>query len=140
MADTVHGNAQPFAAEPRDPKWVTSPTGKYCRLVHLDPTQAGLEGISAVFVIWHSGVRPRWVYVGRTADLAATLEIISDNDDIMQYEVNGGLFITWSLIREKMQPGVMRYLSAALEPLVAGPKGPGKRVTPIPVLVPGIKR
>ena len=139
MADTGHGNAQPLAAEPRDPQWVRSPAGKYYRLVHLDATNAGLKGLPAVFVIWHSGVRPRWVYVGRTKNLAASLEIIPDNDDIMQYEVNGGLFITWSLIREGMQPGVVHYLSAVLEPLVANSEHPGKRVTPVPVLVPGIK-
>ena len=139
MNDAGHGNAQPFAAEARDPKWARSPAGKYHRFVLLDPTQAGLKGVSAVFVMWHSGVRPRWVYVGRTTDLAASLEIIPDNDDIMQYEVNGGLFITWSLVREEMQPGVVRYLSAALEPRVANSERPGKRVTPIPVLVPGIK-
>lgn len=139
MADTGHGNEQQSAIEPRDPQWATSPAGKYYRLVHLDPAKAGLKGVPAVFVIWHSGVRPRWVYVGRTENLAASVEIISDNDDIMQYEVNGGLFITWSLIREKMQPGVIEYLTTVLEPLVAGPRGSGKRVTPVPVLVPGIK-
>ncbi len=139
MADTGHGNAQPLADEPRDPKWVTSPAGKFYRLVHFDPAQAGLKGVSAVFVIWHSGVRPRWVYVGRTTDLAASLDIILDNDDIMQYEVNGGLFITWSLIREGLQPGVVHYLSTVLEPLVANSERPGKRLTPVPVLVPGIK-
>ena len=139
MADADHGKARLFEVEPQDPKWARSPAGKFHRLAHIDPARAGLNGVPAVFVIWHSGVRPRWVYVGRTADLAATLEIIPDNDDIMQYEVNGGLFITWSLIREGMQPGVVHYLNSVLEPLVASPERPGKRVTPIPVLVPGIK-
>jgi hypothetical protein len=139
MAETGHGNEQQTAMEPRGPKWATSPAGKYYRLVHLDPTKAGLKGVPAVSVIWHSGVRSRWVYVSRIKNPAASVEIISDNDDIMQYEVNGGLFITWSLVREKMQLGVIEYLTSVLESLVASPKGSVKRVTPVPVLMPGIK-
>lgn len=128
------------AGQPRDPNWAKTPSGKYHRLAHLDPDDGGLKGAPAVFVIWHSGVRPRWVYVGGTANLAASLERVLGNDDIMQYEVNGGLFITWSGIREKMQPGVIHYLDSVLEPLVASPERPAKRVTPVPVLIPGIKR
>ena len=77
--------------------------------------------------------------MSRIKNPAASVEIISDNDDIMQYEVNGGFFITWSLVREKMQLGVIEYLTSVLESLVASPKGSVKRVTPVPVLMPGIK-
>ena len=128
------------AVEPRDPNWAKTISGKYRRLTHLDLDDGGLKGALAVFVIWHSGVRPQWVYVGGTTDLAASLEMVLGNDEIMQYEVNGDLFITWSGIRDKMQPGVIHYLNSVLNPLVAGSERPGKKVTPVPVLIPGNKR
>ena len=129
-----------FEVKPQDPKWAMTPSGKYHRLIHLYPTDGGLRGASAVFVIWHSGVRPQWVYVGSTTNLAASLESVLGNDDIMQYEANGGLFVTWFEIRKGLQRGVIHYLNSVLEPLVAGSERPGKRVTPVPVLIPGIKR
>lgn len=129
-----------IAAEPRDPNWAKTPSGKYFRLSRLDPSERAFKGVPAVFVVWHSGVRPQWVYVGGTTNLAASLEKVLGNDEIMQYEVNGGLFITWSAVRDKMQPGVIGYLNSVLDPLVAGSERPRKNVTPVPVLIPGIKR
>lgn len=126
------------ANQPQDPQWAKTAAGKYRRLVHLDT--APLKGVSAVFILWHSGMRPRWVYVGRTNDLAAALEDAAANGDIMQYDVHGGLFVTWSLIRDQMQDGAVAYLTQALQPLVANPKAPARGARPIPVLVPGIKR
>jgi len=58
----------------------------------------------------------------------------------MHYKVNGGFFIKWSGIRDKIEPSVNHYLNAALNPLVAASERSGERVTPAPVLIPGIKR
>lgn len=81
-------------------------------------------------------MRPRWVYVGRTSNLATTLEAVAQTPEIMEYEPAGGLFITWSLIRTELQEGVVAYLSEMLKPLVANPQRPPRGTQPIPVLVP----
>jgi hypothetical protein len=54
----------------------------------------------------------------------------------MDYEVNGGLYVTWSLIRDEYQPGVVKYLSSLMKPLVENPDLPFIDEDPIPVLAP----
>ena len=122
---------------PRDPRWTRTPGGNFHRMVHLDPEDEGLAGRSGVFVIWHGGVRPRWVYVGRSNDLAADLHGFGNNRDVMDYEVHGGLFVTWSLIRTEFQDGVVAFLTDTLDPAVENPEVPGEDVLPIPVVPPG---
>ncbi len=122
---------------PQDPDWVTSPSGGFYRLLNLDPEEAGLSGISAVFIIWHAGMRPKWVYVGRARDLAKALHGLAKNDEIMDREIHGGLFVTWSLIREEFQDGVVSYLVDILEFLVDNPAAHRNKDLPIPVVVPG---
>lgn len=120
-----------------DPNWARSKRGRFHRFVNLDPEEEGLAGVSGVYVIWHAGIRPGWVYMGKSDDLAAAFHELGDNQEILGYEVNGGLFVSWSLVRPKHQDGVLRYLETALHPLVTNPDGPGEDVTPIPVYAPG---
>lgn len=122
---------------PQDPQWAKSPAGRFHRFVHLDPEEAGLSGVSGVFVIWHGGVHPEWVYLGKSRNLASTLHKLGNNQDIMGYEVNGWLFVSWALIRDKHQDGVVKYLVAAMKPKVENREAPGDKAIPIPVLAPG---
>ncbi len=110
--------AKAYDGPPLDPEWVRSKRGKYFRLNTLDCLAEGLGGYSGVYVIWHSGVKPGWVYVGRTNDMATALDTAADNEDIQEYERNGGLFVTWSPIVAKSQNGVLRYLHDAMKPKV----------------------
>ena len=127
-----------FAGGPlQDPKWARSERGSFHRLVHIDPEQEGLDGVSGVYVVWHAGIRPAWVYVGRSTDLARTFHDLGNNDDVMSYEVHGGLFISWALIRHDYQDGVVRFLTDTMAPLVANPAAPGDAVEPVPVAAPG---
>ncbi|MEE9544829.1 MAG: hypothetical protein V3V55_04430 [Rhodospirillales bacterium] len=125
------------AGPPRDANWVKSPGGGFYRLLNLDPEEAGLSGVSAVYIIWHAGMRPKWVYVGRAKDLAKALHDLAGNDEIMDREIHGGLFVTWSLIREEFQDGVVSYLIENLEFLVDNPAARRNKDRPIPVIVPG---
>lgn len=119
--------------EPLDPQWARPPKGGYFRFVHLDPEEYDLEKASGVYVIWHGGVRPEWLYVGCTDDLASALFAAGDNDDIMEQEVRGGLFVTWAFVKKEFQGGVVKYLVDVLKPVVgsAGAKG-----DPVPVITP----
>lgn len=99
-----------------DPEWRKGPKGAYQRLIGVNLTE--LEGIGGVYVIWHKGVKPAWVHVGASANLAKSLANAQDNTDINYYERNGGLYVAWSPIAEESRDGVVLYLRDLLNPLV----------------------
>ena len=119
-----------------DPNWARSASGRFHRLVRLDPEAEGLSGLGGVYVIWHAGIRPEWVYVGHTEDLAGTFHHVGRDRDIMDYEVNGGLYVSWCLIREEYRDGVVRYLHDTLNPPVDNAAVAGMDVPPVPVIAP----
>lgn len=119
-----------------DPKWAKTPTGRYHRFIYLDPEESGLTGVSGVFVIWHGGVRPEWVYVAKAKDLAAAMHEAAADEEIMHHELFGGLFITWSLVVPKYQDGVVRFLTEGLRPVVENPAAKGLKAAPVPVFPP----
>ena len=106
---------------PRDIAWVRSPKNRFYNFLNLDPDEMGLKGVSGVFVVWRGGLRPEWVYVGNTPDLAGTFDLIYDNPDIMDFGHDGKLFITWSEIKPEFQPGVVKYLIQVMSPAVEDP-------------------
>jgi hypothetical protein len=137
LLDLIRGKDPVFTGT-IDPKWVRNPKGKFYRLFDLDPGEAGLAGVGGVYVIWHGGVHPEWVFVGETNDLASAFVAASVDDDIQQYEINGHLFVTWSPVLEKYRPGVVLYLAQTMEPLVENPAAPSsdRRLEPIKVAFP----
>ena len=101
-----------------DPAWARSPRGLFFRLIHLDPEEEGLSGVGGIFVVWHAGLRPQWVYVSAAEDLAAAIHRLADDADVMSYEVNGGLFVSWALVRPKYRSGAVAYLAGRLRPTI----------------------
>lgn len=124
--------------EPQDPKWARTSDGTFHRMAFLEPEAEGLGGKSGVYVIWHGGVRPGWVILGRTNNLASTLESLGEEKDVTYYEINGGLFVTWSMVRENLQDGVVLYLQKILRPLLDTPSPPRKNAVPVPVIPPAV--
>ncbi len=120
----------------QDPGWAKSPGGRFHRFIVLDAEKAGLAGIGGIYAIWHGGVRPEWVCIGKSNDLAATFQELSGNEDIRNYNVRGGLFVSWALIREEYWNVALRFLNDSMKPLVPSPDIPGEDVTPIPVIGP----
>ncbi len=55
----------------------------------------------------------------------------------MEYEGKGGLFVTWAVIREEFQDGVVRYLNETMNPLIENPAVEEIEDDPIPVILPG---
>ena len=106
---------------PQDPKWAHGEGGRFPKFLDLDPEAAGLEGKSAVFAIWHTGVQPGWVFIGRSTNLADTFFELGDNEDILEYRDRGNLFVSWCYIRDEFQDGAVTYLTKALKPKVANP-------------------
>ena len=120
----------------QDPGWVKSAGGRFHRFVVLDAEKAGLAGIGGIYAIWHGGVRPEWVNIGKSDDLAATFRELAGNEEIRNYNVRGGLFVSWALIREEYRNGALRFLNDSMKPLVPSPDIPDGDVTPIPVIGP----
>ena len=127
----------PANAKPSDPKWARNKRGKYHRLSLFEPYDAGLSGVAGVYVVWHSGVRPRWVYVDRASDLAGAIEGLQESSEIMEYEKHGGLYVTWANVRDEYLPGVLRYLTETMEPEVDNPDARRIKADPVPVIAPG---
>lgn len=124
---------------PLDPKWKHGGEGRFPRFLDLDPEAAGLKGASGVFVIWHTGNQPGWVYVGASKDLAADFFRLGDDEEILEYRNRGALYCSWTFIREEFQPGVQCYLTMALKPKVEAPDCPEEEdVELVPVLPPGM--
>jgi hypothetical protein len=127
-------------AEPIDPSWVRSAKGHFNRLTYLEPDQIGLPGQGGVYVIWHKGVKPEWLYVGSSDDLAQTLTRAIEDEEFYSYEPRGGLWCTWSFIVPEYRDGVVLYLRNLLNPVVEtriGDEIDAQKVAPVPVLPPG---
>lgn len=125
-----------YDGPPLDPEWARSRHGKYHRLEFLDTVAEGLKGFSGVYVIWHSGSKPGWVYVGRSDNLAADLDAALENEDIHEYEINGGLYVTWSPVLRERQDGVVKFLNKVMKPKVKNPAAKGIKDGPVNVLLP----
>ncbi len=119
--------------------WQKGANGKFHRFLMLDPEEEGLEKVGGVFVLWHAGTQPEWVFVGHSANLARTFHELAADRDITLYNNRGGLYVTWGLIRDEFRAGVVRYLTEELHPVVENERAPGREVKPIPVGFPGAK-
>jgi hypothetical protein len=123
-----------------DPKWVKSQKGSFNRLLYFEIDEANISGIGGVYIIWHGGVKPAWVYMAETPDLARSINEAIDNEDIAEYEVNGSLYVSWSPVLEEYRRGVLLYLTQSLNPEVINPRAPTEETDEtylIPVLLPG---
>ncbi len=133
---------RPKITNPIDPKWVRSPKGGFYQLLQLDTDEANLDGVGGVYIVWHGGVKPAWVYAGESPNLARAINEVADNEDVTQYEVNGKLYVSWSPVLEEYRRGVVLYLTQVLKTLVENPRAPKEESDTtylIPVTTPGAK-
>jgi len=105
----------------QDIPWSKNPAGKYRRLAFTELEKENISGVSAIYVLWHGGVKPGWVYVGLSDDLAVDLTDACQNRDIMENDMRGGLFVTWATINPKAAPGIVAFLTDALQPDIINP-------------------
>ncbi|GAB6051645.1 hypothetical protein JCM17960_04650 [Magnetospira thiophila] len=121
----------------QDPQWVRAPDGQFWRLADVFPEEIGLTGLSGIYVIWHGGIQPQWLRVGRTENLALPVVEARLDPEMRDYESRGGLWVTWSAVRKEFQAGVVAYLIQAMTPLLPDPRADASS-EPIPVLLPGV--
>lgn len=129
---------------PRDIGWMRSPKNKYYNFLNLEPEEVGLSGVSGVYVIWHGGLRPEWIYIDHTDNLAQTFEDLRGNREIIDFDRHGSLFVTWAEIRPEFQAGVVKYLNQVIPPIISPPvdedaeEDENEDVDPISVFPPGV--
>jgi hypothetical protein len=126
----------PIITAPVDPGWVTTHDGGFFEFYSLDPEEMGLGGVSGVYLIWHGGVRPEWVFAGHTTDMAAAFHSAAKNHEVTNYERNGGLFVAWAPVMEPYRPGVVKYLELSFKTLVPNPGQYTEDTRPVPVFPP----
>lgn len=123
---------------PQDAHWARTAKGRFHNLNTSELSELGVSGVSGVYAVWHGGIRPRWVYIARADDLAAAMEDALRNEEILPYHLNGGLFVSWSVISRQFQDGVVRYLHTVLAPAVENPDVK-QEARPVAVNAPGLR-
>ena len=117
-------------------KWRQSARGEFYRLMMMEQDEIeAMRGLGGVLVMWHGGISPAWIYAGQTDDMADTLMRLKRNQNVRQYEVNGGIFVTWSPIVSEFRDGVVNYLVMKTIPMINSDYDEDQ--DPIPVLLPG---
>ncbi len=119
--------------------WERDEYGHYYRLLPLHADQLGLEGEGGVYLLWHWGQSPEWIYVGGTDDLAASLDYARNTDLVLEFEPRGGIFVTWAFFKPEYRSGVVNYLKGELSPkidLVLPQDGLDPQAEAIPVSAP----
>jgi hypothetical protein len=123
---------------PRDVSWVTSDKGQFYNFLNLDLDDIELAGAGGVFVIWLGGRWPEWLFIGRTDDLAVTLQELQSDRAILRYERQDRLYVTWAEIRPEFWEGVVQYLNQVIPPAIPNPNPPDEDEPPIAVIPPGV--
>ncbi len=123
--------------EKTNPHWAKTRGGSFHRLLFTDVEKLGLSGQSGIIVLWHGGLKPKWIYIDKSKNIAQDLDSYLDDDNIMDFDNRGGVFATWALIRPEFRDGVLKYLLDSMKPLIDHPKPPKKKVEALPVLSPG---
>ncbi len=88
----------------------------YPRLVEMDFAGHGLVGKGGIFALWHLGVRPQWLKVGGSRNLAETLSAFSQHDDVLTYDRNRGVFAAWAFSQPEKWEGQIKFLAEQLNP------------------------
>ena len=117
--------------------WSKNNAGKFRRLPFLDVKQENLAGIDGVYIVWHGGTKPGWVYVGMTDDLETDLRDIKQNKNIMAFDARGGLFVTWQTFAPQQMNGIFAFLHSVLQPEIRNPDAETIDAAPIKILPPG---
>lgn len=128
--------AAPVFTEPVDPGWLRNPQGGFFSFLDLDPEELQLNDVAGVYLIWHRGVRPEWVYVGHTKDMASAFHSAGENSEITFYEKNGGLQVAWAPVLEEYRAGVVKYITENFKPLVENTEGYTDKTQSVPVIAP----
>lgn len=106
--------ADTFAVKSDRGPWLPA-QGDFPRLMLLEQQVLDeIKDTGGLFALWHRGVRPQWIYVGHTADLAATIALAQTDPDIALYDLNEGVYVTWAPCPPETRASAVLYLRQVL--------------------------
>ena len=88
----------------------------YPRLLEFNIRANGPGPRSGVYLLWHLGVRPRWLRAAGAIDLAAALTAASRESEVVAADANGGVFVAWAYLPVASIPSAAGSLAAQLKP------------------------
>jgi len=88
----------------------------YPRLVGLDLAVHGVRSQAGIYVVWHLGVRPRWLRAGVSNNLGTTFEVLAHARWIQLHQDNAGVFVAWAFPPQHASMGMVRFLTEKLQP------------------------
>lgn len=86
---------------------------------------------SGVFVLWHRGIRPQWIFCGYSSDLVVALAAARGDHDVQKYALNEGVYVAWAQLSVEDCAGVTLHLRQHMEPAMG--TGPLADLGPIPL-------
>ena len=123
---------------PVDIKWARNAKGRFHNLVFLDTTSENLNGTAGIYVIWHGGAQPKWLYVGVTKNLARVLDAKIDDPEIESYYERVGVYVSWSLVKPEYHKNIAHYLNGIMKPEIKNPDAKSwAKEKPTAVFLPG---
>jgi hypothetical protein len=122
-----------------NPSWHRGRGFKYARLLTYNPETA--QHKAGIFAVWHMGVQPEWVLIGHSTDISTAITDIKNSDDVMYYDVHGGLYISWAEMAAEYRDGAVLHLNEKLRPklrdaAIGQTYGPDKTADPLHTLPP----
>jgi hypothetical protein len=98
----------------------------YPSLFDLARSGAQLQGKGGVYLVWHLGVRPRWLRAGQAGDLGQSFSTLAAADVFVACRVHGGVFASWCFASAEQRPGIVRFLAERLRPALQDVIVPGE--------------
>lgn len=113
------------AKGPEAPLWQPA-SELYPRLIDFDAAAMDLIAVSGMAIVWHLGIRPQWLRVIASCDLAASVAAAKVAPAILGFQPNGGLYVAWARAPVPRATGLAAHLVAIVRPMFVGPLFPGE--------------
>ncbi len=115
VSGLIAGKSQPWRPDP-----------PYPSLFDLGVHRRDLDHSGGVYVLWHLGVKPRWLRASHSLDLSASFAALADLAQIASCRANGGVFVAWSAALADRRAGIVRHLVERLRPVFQALTIPGE--------------
>jgi hypothetical protein len=86
----------------------------YPQLADVD--MAATAGRAGLYLLWHLGVRPRWLRAGYALDLGGAAALLAKSPEVVALAAHGRLFFSWFFCAPECAPGHVTFLNQRLEP------------------------
>ena len=97
--------------------WKKDQNNRWGNLLTSHPGPAKAENHEGVFIVWHGGISPEIVCVGK-GKIEEKLKTLSESAEIKAFQPLP-IYFTWAAVTAESQDGVEIFLSQKLRPKMA---------------------